>query len=104
MSRLNRKLIAVIVSVLPLLHAPANGAENEGNTVELNSYLCKDIMRMSGEERSIALAAYHGYVLGRKGATSISVNALNEISNNFIEHCLDNPHEKALASFEKLAR
>lgn len=104
MSRLNRKLIAAIVFILPLLHGPANGSESEGNTVELNSYLCKDIMRMSGEERSIALAAYHGYVLGKKGATSISVTVLNGISNNFIEHCLDNPHEKALASFEKLAQ
>jgi len=104
MLKLARTLIPVALMALPLLHAPAGATEDEDRVVELNTYLCKDIMRMSGEERSVALAAYHGYVLGKKGATSISIGALNKISNNFIEQCLDNPHEKALATFEKLAQ
>jgi hypothetical protein len=28
--------------------------------------------------------------------------ALNALSNNFIEHCLDNPQKKALAAFKTL--
>lgn len=104
MLKMARTLIPVALIAMPLLHAPAGAAEEENHIVELNTYLCKDIMRMSGEERSVALAAYHGYVLGKKGATSISVGALNKISNEFVEKCLDNPHEKALATFEKLAQ
>jgi len=104
MFKLARTLIPVAFMALPLLHASAGAAGDEDRIVELNTYLCKDIMRMDGEERSVALAAYHGYVLGKKGVTSISVGALNKLSNNFIEYCLDNPHEKALATFEKLAQ
>ena len=29
---------------------------------------------------------------------------LAKVSTDFVEYCLDNPHEKALASFEKLAK
>jgi malate/lactate dehydrogenase len=104
MLKMARTLIPMALVALPLLHAPVGAAEDENHVVELNTYLCKDIMRMSGEDRSVALAAYHGYVLGKKGATSISVGTLNKISNEFIEQCLDNPKEKALATFIKLAQ
>jgi len=87
---------------IPLLHATAGAAA--GETVEMNNYLCKDIMRMSGEERGLALGVMHGYALGRKGATSFNVDASNKLSNDFIEYCLDNPTAKALESFEKLMK
>jgi len=106
MSKIARVFVPFAFITLPLLHAPVGAveAEDENHVIELNTYLCKDIMRMSGEDRSVALAAYHGYVLGKKGATSISVGVLNKLSNDFVEDCLDNPHEKALATFEKLAQ
>jgi hypothetical protein len=64
---------------------------------------CKDVMRLSGSDRDIALAFAHGYVLGRKGTTQYDVDALAQVTDRFIDHCLDHPAENALRSFEKLA-
>ncbi len=72
--------------------------------MDLNSYMCKDIMRMSGENRTIAMAILQGYALGKKGAVTYDANELNTVSNTFIEHCLDHPSDKGLNAFMKLAK
>ncbi|MFM1817104.1 MAG: HdeA/HdeB family [Pseudomonadota bacterium] len=95
-------LILTAVLTIPLLHATAGAAE--GEEVDMNHYLCKDIMRMSGEERGVALGVMHGYALGKKGATSFKSDEASALSSEFIEYCLDNPTAKALESFEKLMK
>ena len=102
MSKLIRSLIPVAFFALPLLHAPAGAAE--GEVVDMTAYLCKDVMRMSDKERDVTLSVLHGYRLGQKGATSFVSDDLAKLSDEFVEYCLDNPHEKAMASFEKLAK
>ena len=71
---------------------------------DLKALTCKDVMRLSGDDRSIALAFAHGYVLGKKGRTQYDVEALSQITDKFIDHCLDNPKDNALASFETIAK
>ena len=71
---------------------------------DLNDYLCKDLMRLSGSERESALALVHGYRLGKKDTTQFQVDELAALTDSFIEYCLDHPDDKALASFEKLAK
>lgn len=102
MSKLTRPLVAAALVALSMLHWPAGAAE--GDELDINDYLCKDIMRMSDNERAISLGVLHGYRMGKKGATRFVSEDLSEMSNDFIEYCLDNPHEKALASFEKVAK
>jgi len=60
-------------------------------------------VRYSGEDRVIALALAQGQRLGKKDTTQYDPEALGQISNKFIECCLDHPNETALASFEKVA-
>ena len=71
---------------------------------DLNDYLCKDVMRLSGSDRESALALVHGYRLGKQNTTQFEVAALSELTDRFVEHCLDNPADKALAVFEKLGK
>ena len=73
-------------------------------TDDLDSFLCKDIMRMSGDDRVIATSVLHGYTLGRKSTTKYVVAELSTITDSFIEHCLNNPNDKALQAFTKLAK
>jgi hypothetical protein len=97
-------LIAVALTAASLFVAPsAFAAEASAETDDLAEFTCKDVMRLSGDEREIAIALAHGYVLGKKGQTSYQTDTLAEITDAFIEYCLDNPTEKALKSFEKLA-
>lgn len=71
---------------------------------ELSSFLCKDIMRLHTEERSIAIGMMHGYFLGKKNATSYVSSVLGKVSDDFTEYCLDHPSEKAIDAFAKLVK
>ena len=71
---------------------------------DLDRYLCKDVMRMSGDDRVIATSVLHGYTLGRKGATKYVPAELGRITDTFLEHCLNNPNDKALQAFGKFAK
>jgi len=102
MSKVIRALVPAAFVSISLLNAPAGAAE--GKAVDLTAFLCKDIMRASGEERAVTIGALHGYMLGKTGATTFDPDHLADVSNEFVEYCLDNPLEKAMASFEKLAR
>jgi hypothetical protein len=70
---------------------------------DFSNLACKDVMRLSGTERDIALAFTHGYMLGKKGTTQYDVDALAQVTDRFIDHCLDHPADNALQSFEKIA-
>lgn len=76
----------------------------KGDAKDLKGFSCKEVMRLSGPDRDIALALAHGYVLGKKGATKYDVDMLAGITEKFIDYCLDNPKANALESFEKVAK
>jgi hypothetical protein len=79
-------------------------AEEPSAKKDLNEFVCKDVMRLSGSERENALALLHGYRLGKLGTTQYQIDALSELTDRFIDHCLDNPNDKALETFEKLGK
>jgi hypothetical protein len=61
-------------------------------------------MRLSGSERENALALVHGYRLGKMNTTQYEIETLSDLTDRFIDYCLDNPNDKALAAFEKLGK
>jgi hypothetical protein len=79
-------------------------AEEPSTQKDLNAFLCKDVMRLSGSERENALALVHGYRLGKMNTTQYEIETLSDLTDRFIDHCLDNPNDKALAAFEKLGK
>ncbi len=108
-----RSLISAAAVAAVLLLVAEHGATQPAKTDQpaksakaddLDNYLCKDVMRMSGEDRVIATAALHGYTLGKKGATKYVPAELSKITDSFVEHCLNNPNDKALQAFTKLAK
>lgn len=85
----------VLALTLCLSVATVSSAE-EKIPRDLNDYLCKDVMRMTGEHRSIAIALLHGYFMGKKGTKVFDSQDLGESTDKFTEYCLDNP--KAIAA------
>jgi len=86
-------------------------AQDKGKTpptsepaVELGTLLCQDVMRLSGEDRSIALGVLHGYFLGKKGSTSYVSSTARRATDDFVEYCLEHPSEGALQAFAKFAK
>ena len=76
-------------------------ASEPASTKDLGDYSCKEIMRLSGEDRDIAVALAHGYVMGKQGTTLFDTEAMARTTELFIDHCLDHPTEKAMAAFER---
>lgn len=72
--------------------------------VQLGTYLCKDVMRLGGDDRDLSLTFMHGYWLGKKGATEFVANSLGKASDDFVEYCLDHPNDNALQSMEKFLK
>ena len=99
----NSRLLTVAVIAALSFGGAAALAEEPVQGKDLNDSLCKDVMRQSGEDRVITLALAHGYRLGKKNTTQYDPAALGQISDKFMEYCLDHPSEKALAAFEKIA-
>lgn len=72
----------------------ANAQPGMDRTVE--QYLCKDVMRESGNNRDIAIAFLHGFLLGKTNASNFNLEVLERQTDAFIERCLSNPNEKAV--------
>jgi hypothetical protein len=94
---------AAVAATFLMLAGTAGAAETADAKRDFATLTCKEVMRLSGNDRDIALAFAHGYVLGKKGTTQYDVDALAQVTDQFIDYCLDHPADKALQSFEKLA-
>lgn len=96
-------LIVTVATALFLLSAAMSGSALASDERDFATQTCKEVMRLSGSDRDISIAFAHGYVLGRKGTTRYDVDALAQVTDRFIDYCLDHPAENALQSFEKFA-
>jgi len=82
-------LAAIVAQTSPV------GAQAEKDRV-VEQYLCKDVMRESGENRDVAIAFLHGFLLGKSGKSNFNVDTLRKQSDQFIEACLEKPGERAI--------
>jgi HdeA/HdeB family len=74
----------------------------DGKSRSIEQYTCKDVMRESGSNRDVAIAFLHGYLLGKSGNSAFDLDTLHKQTSDFIEHCLDNPAEKAVDAMSKV--
>jgi hypothetical protein len=104
MSKVLFGLHAIALMTLVTFFPAILSAAEMTDTRDIGAQSCKEVMRLSGEERDLAIAFAHGYMLGKKGTTKFEVEALAQVTDQFIDYCLDHPAENALASFEKFAK
>lgn len=71
---------------------------------DLKDNQCRDVMILSGEDREIAIAFAHGYMLGKKNTTEYVPEILGDATDKFMDYCLDNPKDNALEAFEKFTK
>ena len=99
-----RTLGAAAMTLVLFGGGPAFTADEPSDDKDLSVFVCKDIMRLSGSERENALALVHGYRLGKMDTTKYDIETLSDLTDRFIDFCLDNPDANALAAFEKLGQ
>ena len=104
----NSKAILLITAILlTLTLSGVSFAEDKGDSKgprDVNNYLCKDIMQLTGGDREIAIAFIHGYFVGKKGATKFNTAKLGEATDKFMDSCLDHPKDKAFSVMGKLVK
>lgn len=95
---MRRSLLSAGLLALAWTSGPALGqqASDQSGDRRVDQFLCKDLMRESGNDRDVAVAFLHGYVLGKSGGAGFNLNQLRRESDAFIERCLDHPGETAL--------
>ena len=86
--------IALCLATVVAPTSPASAQAQKDRTVE--QYLCKDVMRESGDNRDVAIAFLHGFLLGKSGKSNFNVDTLRKQSDRFIEICLDKPGDRAI--------
>ena len=99
-----RNLMTAAVSSALIFGGTIALAEDTPSQKDLSVFVCKDVMRLSGSERENALALVHGYRLGKMDTTKYDIETLSDLTDRFIDFCLDNPDANALAAFEKLGQ
>ncbi len=96
-----RKLAIVAAVVLVTLGLGRPHAKGS-NPRTIEQYTCKDVMREYGANRDVTIAFLHGYLLGKSGSSTFDLDVLHKETSDFIEHCLDNPSEKAMDAMSRI--
>lgn len=96
--------VTPLLVMMLILGSAAAAAAQEDTLSDLNGLKCKDVMRLSGEDRSVTIGVLHGILIGRKGTTRIDAEKLGGATDQFIEHCLDHHGEKALSVMESMTK
>lgn len=99
-----KRLVTTLAISASLAVASTLATAAETANEDLNDYSCKDIMRLSGEDRRGAIAVFHGYFLGKQGKTTFNTETLMNRTDQFIDYCLDNPTVKALESMARVSK
>lgn len=79
-----------------------SAAAQDAGARKVEQYTCKDVMRESGSARDTAIAFLHGFLLGKSGSDGFNLDALTKQTDAFIDHCLDNPADKAMDVMMKM--
>ena len=93
-------LVAMTLALGAAATAPAH-AQEEPAARDINDITCRDVIRMSGDDRDIAVAFLHGYILGDGDSTEFIVEELYLATDLFIEYCLDNTDDVAVEALRK---
>jgi hypothetical protein len=103
MSRTFSKLGIPAIMLAGVLTASSAQAQS-GADRNIEQYKCKDVMREPDENRAVAIAFLHGYLLGKSGDSKFNVEVLEKQTDAFIEQCLDSPQAKAQDVMLKLKK
>jgi hypothetical protein len=98
------RTLAMIISaaVAAAVAYPLLASAQDANVRAVEDYTCKDVMREGGSSRDVAIAFLHGYLLGKSNGNKVDVETMGKQTDAFMEQCLDNPAQSALATMIKI--
>jgi len=97
---MGKKLVCSVLFAAALAATPVRAQDTGDRTVE--QYACKDVMRETGDNREVAIAFLHGFLVGKSGSSKFNLDTLKKQTDEFMDRCLDNPNEKAVDAMQKV--
>ena len=94
MGETSTKLWTLAIMLAGVLAAGSAQAQSQADRT-IEQFKCKDVMREPDQNRAVAIAFLHGYLLGKSGGSKFNVETLEKQTDAFIEQCLDSPQTKA---------
>ncbi|HAC65101.1 MAG TPA: hypothetical protein DCF68_16620 [Cyanothece sp. UBA12306] len=74
---------------------------SEETTVNLTKVSCRELLKMSGDERGLTLVFFHGLISAKKNQMVVDRIKLREATDKITDYCIDNPNAILMAAFEK---
>ena len=92
--------VALVTAALVTL--PVSATAQDSGVRKVDDYTCKEVMRENGPSRDSAIAFLHGFMMGKSGGSDFDLEKLTTQTDAFIDHCLDNPGDKAVDAMAKV--
>jgi hypothetical protein len=97
--------MAAIVTIGTIAAFSQVGAADEPKLKDLGALTCKEVMRLADDDRRVAIGFLHGYYVGQNGGNlKVDIDKLSEITDTFIDQCLDEPTSLAVETFMGIPR
>lgn len=91
-------LLLPVVMICAGVHAQD---QEEGSTVDLESITCRTLFKLDSQEKDNLVIFMHGFLSGKLDETLLDVPELTEVTDQIIDHCIDNPDETLLSAYER---
>ena len=101
---MTKPFMAAIAYVLVLLAPSFAQAQDEdmAGKIDLETLDCRTMLKMENEARDFTLIFFHGLISRKKSEMIFDGPALTEVTEKVLDHCIDNPSDTLLATFEAL--
>ena len=99
---MNKLIMTGIASAFAVLAATTAWAQDEGGQINLETLDCRTMLKMENEARDFTLIFFHGFMSGKKSEMMFDGPALTEVTEKVLDHCIDNPSDTLLTTFESL--
>lgn len=92
----------ILAATLSALAASAKA--DLADVKDLAALTCKDVMRLEDDDRRILIGFLHGYLAGQTKNLQVDIPKLSEVTDQFIDQCLDKPQSQAVEVFIAVPR
>lgn len=100
MHRKNRALV-LAAAMTSLAIWPAY-AQDQGVKVNIDQVSCREMLKMTSDERDFTMIFLHGFMSGKKGQIEFDGPALTEATDQVLDACIGSPDDSLLSVFEKV--
>jgi len=98
-----KKLVMTgIACSFTILTATFAAAQDKEAMMDIAAVDCRTMLKMENEARDFTLIFFHGFMSGKKSEMMFDAPALTEVTEKVLDHCIDNPDDTVLKTFEAL--